>query len=141
MSDGAEGRVRTPPRERFAPAEEMFDLAAVAEKLLAEPGSGRHGHRQMTLFRHGPATLALFCFEEADARFPDHVVDGVVIIQVLKGRLTVHTEQSAHEMQAGQVLRLGPNVRHDVVAAEPSQMLLTVCVEGPGSHAGGGEKA
>lgn len=136
MGQDAQGRVRTPPRERFAPVEEMFDLEAAATQLLAEPGTGQHGHRQMALFHHGPATLALFCFEEEGAKFPDHVVDGVVIIQVIQGRLTVQTETAEHDMPAGRVLRLGPNVRHNVVATEPAQMLLTVCMEGSGSHPG-----
>ncbi|MEX1017628.1 MAG: cupin domain-containing protein [Phycisphaeraceae bacterium] len=136
MNRADEGRVRTHPNQRFATHEDVFDLDAAADQLLAEPGSGQHGHRQMTLFRHGPATLALFCFEQAGARMPDHTVNGPVIIHVLKGRLTIHTDDAEHDLSAGQLLRLAPNVRHDVVAAEPAQMLLTVSLEGPGSHAG-----
>lgn len=135
MNRAEDGRVRTPPRERFATDEDRVDLETVAADLLAEPDSGQHGHRQMALFRHGPITLALFCFESAGSRFPDHVVNGPVFIQVLKGRLFVHTDDVRHELVAGQLLRLSPNVRHDVVAAEPARMLLTICLEGPGSHA------
>ncbi|MEX0886887.1 MAG: AraC family ligand binding domain-containing protein [Phycisphaeraceae bacterium] len=126
------GRLRTHPEERFASLEEELDLQAVADKLLAEP-SGQHGHKQVALFRHGPATLALYCFD-AGGRLPDHVVDGPVIIHVLTGRLHVHTDAAEHNLPAAQLLRLAPGVRHDVIAEEPSQMLLTVCLEGPGSH-------
>ena len=132
MNDQPADRLRTPPEQRFALAEELVDLAAAAERLLAEP-SGQHGHKQMALFRHGPATLALYCFDPG-GRLPDHVVDGPVIIHVLAGRLRVRTDQAEHALSAGQLLRLAPGVRHDVAADEPSQMLLTVCLEGPGSH-------
>ena len=132
MTDQPAGRLRTPPEQRFASSEEAVNLADAAEKLLAEP-SGQHGHKQMALFRHGPATLALYCFD-AGGRLPDHVVDGPVIIHALSGRLRVRTDQAEHALAAGQLLRLAPGVRHDVNADEPSQMLLTVCLEGPGSH-------
>ena len=126
-------RVRSRPQERFAPAEEEVDLNTAAEWLWNEPSAGRHGHRQMALFRHGPMTLALYCFE-AGSSLPDHVVDGPVAIQVLKGRLRVHTDTSEHDLAGGQVLRLAPGVKHDVEATERSEMLLTVCIEGPNSH-------
>ncbi|HEX7009514.1 MAG TPA: AraC family ligand binding domain-containing protein [Phycisphaeraceae bacterium] len=133
MSGSSSHRVRTPPRVRFAPSEDRFNLKTAAETLAREP-SGQRGHKQMALFRHGPATLALYLFETG-ASLPDHVVDGPVIIHVLQGRLKVATDQTEHDLPAGTLLRLAPNVRHDVSALERSQMLLTICVEGPGSHA------
>lgn len=128
-----DNRVRPRPAERFAPAEDQVDLQAAAQRLWQEPKAGQHGHRQMALFRHGPATVALYCFE-AGASLPDHVVDGSVLIQVIKGRLIVHTDNGRHELQAGHLLRLAPGVKHDVEAEETSEMLLTVCIEGPNSH-------
>lgn len=77
-------------------------------------------------------TLALYLFE-AGSRLPDHVVDGVVLIQVLEGRLQVTTEQGTHDLPAGHVLRLSAGVRHDVAAAQPSRMLLTIALDGPDS--------
>ncbi len=73
--------VRPRAAERFASDEDHVDLTAAAQWLWNEPGSGQHGHRQMALFHHGQSTVALYCFE-AGASLPDHVVDGVVIIQV-----------------------------------------------------------
>lgn len=128
-----ENRVRPRPQERFAPAEHEVDLQAAADWLWQEPHAGQHGHRQMALFRHGPATVALYCFE-AGSSLPDHVVDGSVLIHVLKGQLTVHTDSTAHKLSAGHLLRLAPGVKHDVEAEQASEMLLTVCIEGPNSH-------
>lgn len=134
MSTNPSGRSRPHPAMRFSPPEDRVDLNAEIKALLEEPGSGQHGHRQKALFHHGPATLALYAFE-AGSKLPNHVVDGSVIIQVLQGRLVVATENARHELSAGDLLRLAPGVVHDVEAVDQSQMLLTVCVEGPDSHA------
>jgi len=135
MSASPENSARPRPAERFAPLEDVVDLNDAAARLRNEPNAGRHGHRQMALFHHGPATVALYCFE-AGSKLPDHVVDGPVMIHVLEGRLRVSTNETKHELSAGQLLRLAPGVNHDVEATEASRMLLTVCVEGPNSHHG-----
>lgn len=125
-------RLRPHPEKRFAPDEHVFDLKVAAAELKAEP-SGQHGHKQIALFKHGPATLALFMFD-AGARLDDHVIDGPVIIQTLTGHLSIQTEQRTYALPAGTLLRLAPGVKHDVQASEASQMLLTICVEGDASH-------
>jgi quercetin dioxygenase-like cupin family protein len=120
-------RTRTHPEERFAPPAQAFDLAGAAAELAREPSTSSRGHRQKTLYRHGAATLALFLFE-AGARMPQHRAAGTVFIQALEGRLTVQAEGRRHELPAGSVLVLAPDVPHDVTAEGPSQMLLTVCL-------------
>ena len=132
MADSPSQRLRPHPEQRFATSEEQLNLEEVSEYLRKEP-SGRHGHKQMALFKHGPATLALFHFERG-AKLDDHTVDGPVIIHVLDGRLRVRCSDSEHDLAAGTLLRLSPGVRHNVRAEEDSRMLLTVCLEGPGSH-------
>jgi len=128
MTDQQPGQVRQPPRERFANSEHEVDLQKAVEALRAEPNSGQHGHKQMALFKHRSETVALYCFE-AGAALPGHEVSGPVLVQVLKGRLRVATDESSHELRAGMLLRLSPRVRHDVEAIEASDMLLTVCIE------------
>lgn len=133
MASTPTGRTRVAPQERFAPEEGEFDLEAASQALWNEANSGQHGHRQMALFRHGPATLALYCFE-AGASLPDHSVDGPVIIQVLEGEIIVRTEHKEHKLPAGRMLRLAPGVTHNAEASTRSRMLLTICIEGPDSH-------
>jgi len=130
MSSPAPKRLREHPRQRFAGEGDVFDLKAVADELAAEP-SGEHGHKQIALFKQGPATLALFLFEP-DARLDNHRVDGAVIIHTLAGRLRVTANGKQHDLPEGSLLRLAPGVEHDVHAAEPSQMLLTISYEGGG---------
>ena len=124
MSDSEE-RVRPAPRERFAGGEHLFDLDAETEKLRAEPGEARNGHRQITLFRGGGMAIVLFDFE-ADGWLKDHAADGYVTVNVLSGELQMSTATGDYAMPAGSLLVLTPNVRHDVRAVTASRMLLTV---------------
>lgn len=121
-------RVRQAPRQRFAGGEHLFDLAAESRRLQEESRGARHGHRQITLFRGGDVSIILFHFE-ADGWLTDHAADGYVTVQLLSGELHMTTGTEAHAMQPGSLLVLAPNIRHDVRALAPSQMLLTISRE------------
>jgi quercetin dioxygenase-like cupin family protein len=124
------GRNREHPEARFAPPKHEVDLRALARELGEERAS-RGGHRQRALYRHGRLTVALFTFE-AGAGLPDHVAAGVVTIHVLDGQLRVKAGGGGgddHHLTAGKLLVLAPGVRHDVLAEEPSTMLLQVYLE------------
>lgn len=128
MADGS-ARLREHPSVRFAEDEQVFEIDEAAARLTGEPSDPRHhGHQEMALFRHGPMTVGLFCFQ-AGAKIPDHVLDGNTTIHVLEGRLTVHASES-HRLGAGAILALKPRVKHDIEAEEASKVLITFCLEG-----------
>jgi len=116
---------RRPPRERFVGTEHLFDLDAEGERLAAENGGMRVGHRQITLFRGGGVSIVLFDFER-DGWLKDHAADGYVTIEVLSGELRMSTAEHEYRMPSRSLLVLRPGVRHDVRAEAPSRMLLTV---------------
>lgn len=116
---------REPARDRFATHEHFLDLNDAAQRLLEEPLTGRHGHRQIALHKTSHTTIALFVFERG-GRIPEHRAHGTVIIQALAGRLNVSAAEATHALVQGQVLVLAPDVPHAVSAEEASQMLLTV---------------
>ncbi len=121
-------RLRRPPADRFAGPEHVFDLADSAAQLRAEPHPAQDGHRQLTIVHHGAVALVLFDFEP-DGRLVDHVADGLVTIHALTGHIQVTTREGRHELDAGMLLVLAPGVAHDLSAALPSQVLLTVHLE------------
>lgn len=124
-SDPRDERLRTAPSERFAGPAHRFDLSEVARKLRSEEHPARDGHRQMTIFQRDHITHVVFAFE-AGGRLPEHRAPGLVTIHVHEGRISVAAAGSDHELDAGAVLVLDPDVPHDVRAQEPSVMLLTV---------------
>ena len=121
-------RLRQHPDERFQARQHRIDLAEVASQLMAEPLAGQRSHRQETLYRHGPVTVAMFLFDTG-ARMVQHAAEGVVTVHVLEGRLKMSVEEQTHDLRAGQILLMAPGVKHDVYAEQPTRMLLTVCLE------------
>jgi quercetin dioxygenase-like cupin family protein len=119
------GRERQDPEDRFAGAAHLYDLGASAQGLREEEQAARHGHRQVTLVHDDGITVVLFDFE-AGGELPNHAADGLVMVQVIAGRIDVATREETHSMPAGSLLVLAAGIRHDVIAREPSQMLLTV---------------
>src|SRR5687768_17341508 len=117
-----EGRLRAHPVERFAGPSHMFDLGAALRELRAEAPPTQRGHRQITILKHMAVTQLLFSFEPG-SELKDHVAHGLVTIHVLEGRLSVQVDGRDHDLSAGYVLILNPDVAHDVRAAETSAML------------------
>ena len=107
----------------------LFDLAEVLRDLRAEAHPAEHGHRQITIFQRTPITQVIFAFEPS-GELTDHMAHGLVIIHALEGQLVVQADGHDHELRAGYILVLNPDVRHNVRALEASAMLLTVHLEG-----------
>ena len=136
MEDQKPGRLRQHPESRFAASRHSFDLDQVAARLQQELHAGEAGHRQQTLYKHGPTSVSLYLFGHL-TRLASHRAKGVVTLHVLKGHLQVTAEGHAHDLHAGHLLVLAPGVEHDVVAPEESQMLLTVCLDVSAAHLSG----
>lgn len=117
--------MRRPPRERFAGAEHVFDLAAAAEELRREGRAAPGGHRQVTLWHGDRSSIVLFDFDAGGA-LPGHQADGVVTIQTIAGEVEVTTNSGSQRLAEGQLLLLIRGVRHDVSAAGASTILVTV---------------
>jgi quercetin dioxygenase-like cupin family protein len=116
---------RTPPRERFAGHEHLFDLSAEGDRLRAESQQARDGHRQITLFRADGISIVLFDFD-AGGFLKDHAADGYVTVQVLSGDIRMTTATEDYAMAAGSLLVLKPGLTHDLRAGTESRVLLTV---------------
>jgi quercetin dioxygenase-like cupin family protein len=116
---------RTPPRDRFAGTEHLFDLEAEAARLRGEPAGSRSGHRQVTLFSAGGVSIVLFDFEGGGS-LKDHAAEGYVTVHVLSGEIQMATAEQLYRMPTGSLLVLRPGVRHDVRAETASRVLLTV---------------
>lgn len=120
-------RLRPPPTERFAGPEHRIDLQSSLDALRREPHEGSDRHRQITVFHKGHLRLVLFAFERGGG-LPAHRAPGSVVIHTLRGRIQVKTLSESYELAAGQILMLDPEVVHDVVASEESDMLLTIAL-------------
>ena len=125
---GPQERLRSHPSGRFAGESHAFNLGEVLRALRAEAHPAERGHRQMTIFHRAPVTQVIFAFEPG-GELADHAAHGLVTIHALEGRLAVQADERDHELRAGYILVLNPDVRHHVRALEASAMLLTVHLE------------
>lgn len=125
MNEQASQSERPRPDERFAGPQHQYDLNVVATRIRQEVHPGVAGHRQESLCKRGPTTIALFLFG-SQTRLAPHRTKGTVIIQVLKGRMSVMAEGQKHDLSSGGLLVLAASVQHEVLALEESEMLLTV---------------
>jgi quercetin dioxygenase-like cupin family protein len=121
-------RLRPAPSERFAGSSHLFDLQRALAALRSESHPGRDGHRQVTIFHRAPISHVLFAFDEGGT-LPSHSARGSVTIHILEGEFVLRVDGSDHEMRAGQLLVLKPDVVHDVRALEQGAMLLTVVMD------------
>ncbi len=128
MTSTDPGRLRPPPRERFTGDTLAFDLDQVFDELASESFHEIDGHHQIALFKDGNSTVIAFLFD-TDGYLPDHQADGFVTIQVIEGRLNISTPDEEYDLGTGGLLLFRPGVPHDVLATEPSKMLLTVHLE------------
>jgi quercetin dioxygenase-like cupin family protein len=128
-TDTAEnGRLRVPPQDRFSGDHRRFDLQAELKQLRAESHTGSKGRRQVTLWHHGPFSQVLLAFE-AGSEFPRHQAHAWVSIQILEGQIQVELPDHSHDLSAGGLLVLDPDLPHSLRATEESAVLLTVQIE------------
>jgi len=128
QESGPQERLRAHPSGRFTGESHAFNLGEVLWKLRAEAHPAERGHRQMTIFQRPSVIQVMFAFDPG-GELADHAAHGLVTMHVLEGRLSVHADERDHELRAGSILVLNPDVRHHVRALEASAMLLTVHLE------------
>ncbi|MBS1905834.1 MAG: cupin domain-containing protein [Actinobacteria bacterium] len=62
---------------------------------------------------------------DTGAVLAEHVAPRPILVQVLTGRVRFTVGENVHELVPGSILHVPANVRHEVVASEPSRLLIT----------------
>lgn len=111
--------------ERFLGDVGLIDLDQEAADLLERATHSQHGHAQRTLYRHSGSTIAMFAFRGA-AGLPSHRADGVVSVQVLRGRIELNAGGECFELAPGRMVRMAPGLPHDLRAIAASVVLVHI---------------
>ena len=102
----------------------QFDLAhEMADSKWKKPWES--GHYAKTLFKKSDFRIVLISMERA-ATIKEHHADGTISVHVLKGSIRFTVRGDVHDLWPGNVLTLGPSIKHEVEALEESAFLLTV---------------
>jgi quercetin dioxygenase-like cupin family protein len=78
-----------------------------------------------TVLRAEGARVVLFSFD-AGQELTEHTAAMPVLVQVLSGRLRIGADGQQVELTPGGIVHLGTRVPHEVLALEPSRMVLTM---------------
>lgn len=115
---------RTPTGDYpHAAAVHELDLEAAADKLVQRLAG--HGRQTESLAREAGVSVIMMAMEAGD-NLKEHAADGVVAVQLLRGRVSLSASDETFELERGRMLLFQPGVRHDVLAHEQSVILLTV---------------
>lgn len=101
-----------------------FDLAReLAESEDKKPWPA--GRYTQTLLKRDDMRILLIAMQKG-AELKEHHVDGSISVQVLKGFVRFAAEGESRELRTGNMLSLGPSIKHHVEAMEDSAFLLTI---------------
>jgi quercetin dioxygenase-like cupin family protein len=97
-------------------------------KILSLPDETQfaaNGIVSRTLLRTPTTRIVLFGFAEGQ-ELSEHTSTAQAVIQILSGRCEFSLHGKPHQLQAGDLLHLPPNLPHAVKATEQFSMLLTL---------------
>jgi quercetin dioxygenase-like cupin family protein len=114
---------RMPSIERpLAGGLRIYDLGEERRNAAAGPASA--GRRARSLVKDGPLRVTVVQVE-AGGRIAEHAAPGPITVQPLDGRIRFTAEDGTHDLGPGQLLALGPGIRHSVSSDEGGAFLLT----------------
>jgi quercetin dioxygenase-like cupin family protein len=91
--------------------------------VLVEVASGSTVSR--TVLKAEGARVVLFSFDVGQ-ELTEHTAAVPILLQVLDGRLRVGSNGEHVELRPGGLVHIGARVPHEILALEPSRMLLTM---------------
>lgn len=100
------------------------DLVVIGDQLLQEATERPDGLRTRPVLR-GPLMSAVLFALRAGSSLPEHASPPAASLQVLRGRVTLVTQEQSWTLRAGELLPIPPE-RHSVDAATDAVCLLTI---------------
>jgi quercetin dioxygenase-like cupin family protein len=102
----------------------VADIEDRVKQLKDENAWEKNDRNSITLFKTPGVTIVLTCLHN-EAVITDITVDGIVVIQVIEGKVNVTTDGDAFELCEKKIVVLHPNVIHSIYALKTSVFLLT----------------
>ena len=107
---------------------EMPLISSNNAKVLSLPEETQfaaNGIVSRTLLRTPTTRVVLFGFAQGQ-ELSEHTSTAQALIQILSGRCSFTLDGKPHELKAGDLLHMPPNLPHTVKATEKFSMLLTL---------------
>jgi quercetin dioxygenase-like cupin family protein len=103
----------------------VFDIDEEREHAADPELINRSGRNARTLLKNGPLRVTLVVLGAA-GELAEHEAAGPITVQVVDGQIRFSAGHDEHDLGPGQLLAVGPGIRHRVTSAEGGAFLLTV---------------
>jgi quercetin dioxygenase-like cupin family protein len=114
-----------PEGDRLIDAPVVFaDLDERIDQLKDEKVWDKNDRNGITLVKNDHMTIVLTCLH-ADAEINDNMVDGILTIELLEGRVSLVTEVEKYELKERSLITLRAHVPHSIKADKKSVLLIT----------------
>jgi quercetin dioxygenase-like cupin family protein len=100
-----------------------MDINEFIEQLKDEKAWKKSDRNGITIFKTKNLSTVLTCLHK-HAAIKDNVVDGLLQVQVLEGKIRVTTDEGDAEMREGDMITFHPHVNHSIEALKKSTLLL-----------------
>jgi quercetin dioxygenase-like cupin family protein len=105
-----------------------LDLPAILGSMRQEATWRSARRNAMTLVKQ-PIFRVVLVALQAGTEIGAHQTEGPITVQAIEGRLAIDVEADVFVLAAGQLLILGPGLRHTIHAQDDSAFLLTLAAE------------
>lgn len=102
-----------------------FDLPSLTKQILKEKTWKKSDRNAITVFKTDGMRIVLIAMHKG-AKMIKHVVNGMISIQVLQGKIQFDTDNRSEELGEGQMLALHESIPHSVLAKKKTVFLLTL---------------
>ncbi len=102
-----------------------IDIPTFMQILRVEKNWDEKDRNAITVFKTADMRIVLMALHEG-AEISRHSTDSMINIQVLTGRIVIHTDAQSEDLEQGQILTLHKNIFHSITAVEETFFLLTL---------------
>lgn len=103
----------------------VFDLDQERERAADPDLIDRSGRNARTLLKNGPLRVTLVVLGSG-GELAEHEAAGPITVQVVEGRIRFSAGDEEHDLAPGQLLAVGPGIRHRVTSDRGATFLLTL---------------
>jgi quercetin dioxygenase-like cupin family protein len=125
-----EATLNRPGGNRIIDAPYVFaDIQEYARQLKKERAWKKNDRNGITIFKTDRLTMVLTSLHKGSV-VKDNAVNGIISLQVLKGKVWLRSPDSDIELRQDQLMNFHPYIRYSIRALKDSILLLTnfVCV-------------
>jgi len=118
-----EATLNRPEGSRIIDASWVFtDIEAMLTQLRSENAWEKNDRNGITVFKTDQMTVVLTILK-AGALVENNLVEGLYMLQVIKGGLVVDTGDCPIKLEQGNILNLHAGVKHNILAKKETELL------------------